>query len=707
MVEMKLVIAEKPSVGISIAGVIGANQKGQGYMEGNGFVVTWCYGHLVGLKEPEEKNWNLESLPILPTDQLVVKEDTKSQFKVIQKLMERRDVTSLVCATDAGREGEAIFRYVYMAAGCRKQFERLWISSMTDAAIKEGFRNLQPGHQYDRLFDAALARDKADSLVGINGTRLFSVLYGQYKPPLSVGRVQTPTLSMIVEREKEITNFVKQKLFKVQIDVQFYGEQKVLRALSDVISSESEAAALTDICSNAIASVVQVKEEVEFTSAPKLYDLTALQQDCNRIYGYSAQQTLDTVQALYEAKLCTYPRTDSKYLTDDMERQVLTLIDVVSKNMPFSLSEPEHDKEVKKCINNHKVSDHHAILPTAEVAKLDWNDLDEIKHNVLELICLRLLVATARKQSYKSTKIDLECKETLFHASGKVILDNGFQTYQDDWRSRKKSEGADTEIETEGETDEPEQLLPAVKKGESGVAVSQMKEFYTKPLPHFTEATILKAMETAGAKDVTEDVERKGLGTTATRAAVLENLIAKGYLVRNKKQLIPTERAFSLMDVIPEELKSPKMTAEMENELALVAQGRTSADVFLNNMTVYMTRIVNDTRNRKITPEENPFGSGDTSAEFGSCPNCGQKVRKGKFGLYCTGKCGMNIGTVFGKQLTDQQVTTLLSGKKIQYTSGGYVTTVYPQIVPNNYTDKNGRTVNGFQWKTEGRKKKK
>ncbi len=717
---MKLVIAEKPSVGRSIASIIGASKKEKkekGYMEGNGYIVTWCIGHLVGLKEPEGK-WELETLPFIPSNQLVVKKETKSQFSLIKKLMERSDVDGLVCATDAGREGEAIFRYVYIAAGCKKPFERLWISSMTDEAIQDGFQNLQPGHNYDKLFAAAIARDKADMLVGITGTRLFSLLYGQYKPPLSVGRVQTPTLYMLVKREQEIAGFVSQKSYKVQINVRFPGKTQTLSAVSATIQSESDAKTLEASCRNAQAKVVDVINEVKSTAAPKLYDLTSLQRDCNRYYGYTAQETLNTVQALYEAKLCTYPRTDSQYLTDDMELMVVSLIDIVTGAVQFltSETEKEHDKEVKKCVNNQKVTDHHAILPTAEIRKLDWSRLTPVQYNVLELICLRLLSATARRQIYESTKIILESSGTAFKTSGKVITDNGFKQYIDDWKMSKKDQDNQFAVTGTGESgdsdpEQEEKQLPAVKKGDIGQAASQLKECFSKPPQHYTEDTLLKAMEHAGTEDITEKVEREGLGSSATRAVILENLISKGYVervvVKNKKNklLMPTERAYKLMEVIPEELKSPRMTAEMENTLACVAQGKIAASVFLDEMIQYMTDIVEQNRSRKITPEENPFGV--EMIELGNCPNCGKPVRKGKFGAYCTGKCGMHVQKIYGHVLTDEQIMKLLTGNYVTFTSNGRKTIVYPSVVPNSYQTEDGETVSGFQWKTESKKRRK
>lgn len=690
---MKLVIAEKPAVGRSIASVIGASERKNGYIEGNGYVVTWCVGHMAKLEEDTEK-WEMDKLPIIPSGKIVIKEETKEQFQVVKKLMERSDITSLVCATDAGREGEAIFRYVYLAANCNKPFERLWISSMTDEAIAEGFENLQDGRNFDNLYQAAVARDKADSLVGLSGTRLFSLLYKQFNPPLSVGRVQTPTLSMVVKREQGIKNFVKEKYFKVHIVADVDGKQ--LEAVSDKITSSEEAQSLAANCNNSLAKVMSVEKENKKTAAPPLYDLTSLQRDCNRMFGYTAKETLDTVQELYESKLCTYPRTDSKFLSDDMEAEAENVIKAVFGSAPFVPS-VMFNPAIGKVLNSKKVTDHHAIIPTNEIEDLDWNSLSEKKFNVLGLISTRLLAATALPYTYLSTKVLLECGGTTFKAIGKVEGDEGYKVFE---KAFKNQRAVQKDEEAEGKEDEKEQ--PDVTEGEQLTVQSQISEHFTLPPKHYTEDTLLAAMETAGSDEVTEDIERKGLGTTATRATIIENLIQKGYCVRNKKQILPTERAEQLMLVVPEELKSPTMTAEMENTLALVSRGQASADTFLNDMISYITDIVEDNRNKKI--ENNPFGSQNSDYELGNCPNCNAVVKKGKYGAWCTNKCGMNVSKVYGKQLTDKQVTDLLNGKKITYTNGNYVNTVLSEIEPFSYT-KDGKEVKGFQWKTQSKKK--
>lgn len=587
---MKLVIAEKPSVAKSYADVLGASQKGNGYFEGNGFVVSWALGHLAGFEEPTG-NWKLDELPISFSGRIIPLEKSgKEQFDILQKLMNRSDVTSLVNGTDAGREGEAIFRYIYEAAGCKKPFERLWISSMTDEAIREGFDNLQDSKLYDNLYEAAKARDKADKIVGVNGTRLFTLLYKQggfYKTPaLSVGRVQTPTLSMIVDRENDIKNFVKKKFYKVHIMADIDG--KVLEAISRNIDTETEANTLAAKCGNNTATVTEVTEELKGLAAPRLYDLTSLQRECNRLFGYTAQETLDGAQKLYEAKLCTYPRTDSQYITDDMEADVKSLVLLV-KNEFSSLENIDPALEVAKCVNNKKVSDHHAIIPTKEFSMDRLKKLSDKEKNIIKLICMRLVSATQPKHTYKATKVVLSCENEEFRANGKVVVNNGFKDVEIAFKKFN-------DVDEDEDDKEDSKSLPVVNEGDIYHVKSKLTDHLTKPPKSYTEDTILSAMERAGTEDVTEDVERQGLGTTATRAAILENLIAKGYVVREKKKLLPTERGIKLISIVPDKLKSPKLTADMENTLSLVARGQASVSQFLAETEQYITDIINAIR---------------------------------------------------------------------------------------------------------------
>ena len=706
---MKLVIAEKPSVARSIANVIGAYNEQDGYLEGNGYYVTWCFGHIAGFEMPDSK-WTLEGLPLIFSTTIRPLPDTIAHFKKIKGLMERSDVTSLVEATDAGREGEAIFRYTYKAAGCTKPFERLWISSMTDDAIADGFKNLRPGNEYNNLFNAAMARDFADKIIGLNGTRLFSLVYKQFKPPLSVGRVQTPTLAMICQRENEIENFVSTKYYKCHLIKEIDG--KKLDAITKNIDNINEADAIVTRCNGKNATVTDVKVETKTKSAPKLYDLTTLQRECNRMFGYSAQTTLDTVQSLYEKKLCTYPRTDSSYLTDDMKESVRELITLVRYNVEF-LEDVEPDYEIDKCINNKKVTDHHAIIPTDQITSLDWNILTDVQNNVLSLICTRLLSATARKMTYETTTIKLLCEDVEFKATGNIIIDGGFKIIEDLFKKNKKIQEKKEKKRTKDgkeEESEDEKELPRVAKGEILQNCECKKsEHNTKPPAHYTEDSILLAMERAGTEDYEEEVERMGLGTTATRAQILENLIQKDYLRREKKKLLPTQRAFKLMDSIPDVLKSPKITSDMENILAEVAKGQTKGSVFLDKINTMMNNIIADYKTKEITVDDNSFSAEDSA--LGKCPNCGGLVINGKNGAYCKEKCGMRLNMIFGKKLTDTQVRKLLKGEEIMMKglkkkdgSGTYDMLFKPTgIEEMSYMNKAGEEVKGKQFVFERR----
>lgn len=704
---MKLVIAEKPSVAKSYAEILGASEKKNGYFQGNGYVVSWALGHLAGFEEPTG-NWKLDELPLSFSGRIVpLDKGGKEQYEVLEKLMNRYDVDGLVNGTDAGREGEAIFRYIYEAAGCTKPVQRLWISSMTDEAIRTGFDNLQDSRLYDNLYEAAKARDKADSIVGMNGTRLFTILYKQggfYKTPaLSVGRVQTPTLAMIVARESEIKNFKKQKYFKVHIMADVDG--KVLEAVSRNIDTEEEANSLAARCGNTTATVTEVTEETKGQAAPRLYDLTSLQRDCNRLFGYTAKETLDGVQNLYESKLCTYPRTDSQYITDDMESEVSELVQMVAKEYEY-LKGIDLALEVAKCVNNKKVSDHHAIIPTNQFKLDKLNNQSEKEKNIMNLICLRLVSATQPKHTYKATKVILTCENEEFKANGKVVVVNGFKEVETAYKVYASNKG--NKLDDSEEEKDDSKTLPVVTQGDNYHVKSKLTDHLTQPPKSFTEDTILLAMEKAGTEDMTDDVERQGLGTTATRAAILENLLAKGYIVREKKKLLPTERGIKLISIVPDKLKSPKLTADMENTLSLVAKGQASASQFLKEMEQYITDIINANKNLVIQDNENPFGppSVTSSTEvLGHCPNCNGEVKNGKFGAYCTKKCGMNLSKHFGKQLSVAQVKSLLAGKSVTYTSNGWKNTILSEVEECDYSSEDGKKH--YQWKSTGEKVKK
>ena len=552
---MKLVLAEKPSVAQSLAKVLGVTNRQDGYLEGNGYIVSWCVGHLVELAQPEAYDerygkWTYGDLPILPDDwKYEVSAGTRKQFGILKKLMARDDVVSLVCATDAGREGELIFRLVYHKAGCRKPFERLWISSMEDSAIREGFENLRSGTEYDALYEAALCRERADWIVGINATRLFSTLYGQ---TLNVGRVMTPTLAMAVMREAAIAAFKPEPFYTVQIGLDGF------TAASERFKKKSEAEAVSKDCSIAAVKKAERKEKSE--KPPALYDLTSLQRDANRVLGYTAQQTLDYTQNLYEKKLVTYPRTDSRYLTDDMAHNLPDLVNMAFHTFPAPGVDnvPVHAEQV---VDNKKVTDHHAIIPTRELQKCNLNELPKGELAILQLISTRLFVAVGDPHRYAETVIELDCGGTTFSAKGKTILHNG-------WKALARKS-----ISTK--SDEKEQALPSVSVGDEIAVIStEIKEGKTSPPKHYTEDTLLQSMETAGADEMPDEVERKGLGTPATRAGIIEKLVRIGFLERKgdkkTKHLIPTHKGTALVTVMPEQILSPSMTADWEEKLLLI-----------------------------------------------------------------------------------------------------------------------------------------
>lgn len=552
---MKLVIAEKPSVAMSLAAVLGATERKDGYLEGSGYLVSWCVGHLLELAQPEAykeqyAKWRYEDLPILPENwKYEVPKDKKTQLALLCRLMKDKRVDSVVCATDAGREGELIFRLVYEYAGCKKPMERLWISSMEDAAIREGFDHLHPGSDYDKLYDAAVCRAGADWLIGINATRLFSVLYGV---TLNVGRVMSPTLALLVQRESDIESFISKPFYVPEITCGGF------TASGEKMTERSEAEKIRMDCDHNSAFVRSVEKQVKTIQPPRLYDLTTLQRECNRIYGYTAQQTLDYVQSLYEKKLATYPRTDSQYLTKDMQATAASLILWLRDNMTFGkgyAGEPDIDRVT----DDSKVTDHHAIIPTVEIARTDLSELPSGERDVLTLLAVRLLCATTQVHRFEAVTAILDCQGYTFTAKGKTILQSGWKEVERIHRmSIRQSETEHKENEAVA--------LPVLQEGQTFEAVSaSLREGKTSPPKHYTEDTLLSAMETAGAEDMPEDAERKGLGTPATRAATLEKLVSAGFVQRKKKQLIPTEKGKNLIAVLPDNIKSPILTAEWES----------------------------------------------------------------------------------------------------------------------------------------------
>ena len=692
---MELVIAEKPSVAQSIAAVLGATQRKDGYLEGNEYLVSWCVGHLVELAQPESyeeawKKWSYESLPIIPQEwQHEVKSDTKAQYQILKKLMHDDRVDAVVCATDAGREGELIFRLTYNMAGCRKPMKRLWISSMEESAIRDGFHNLRPGSDYDNLYHSALCRQEADWLVGINGTRLFTVLYGG--KALKVGRVQTPTLAMLVDRESKIMNFKKEAYYMAHI------MENGLDAVSEHISDKTEAERIAGACENGQALVTSVVKEEKWVAPPKLYDLTTLQRDANRRFGFTAKQTLEYTQSLYEKKLVTYPRTDSQYLSDDMEGTAKNVIEAIFNSLLFEQN-IMFNPDIKRILNSKKVTDHHAIIPTMEIIKQDLKAIPESEMKILSLCANRLLCATGEKHIYNSTKAVITCNNTVFKVSGKEVWKNGWKEFEDFFKNSYKT--------AEDKSDaEEEKKLPELREGMM-IAVEQTKvsEHFTQPPKHYTEDSLLSAMERAGAEDMGDEVERKGLGTPATRADIIEKLVKDGFVKREKKQMIPTEDGMKLITILPDIVKSPKLTADWENELTLVSKGDVAAEQFMSEIETMVSDLVK-TYHSVSDEQKAMFGAGKRTQEvLGKCPKCGADVVKGKFGAYCTGKCGMNVGKALGVTLSDSQVKSLLQGKKIlvkglKGKKGSYDAYLIPESIEKFSYTKDGKEIKGFQYK--------
>ena len=623
---MKLVIAEKPSVAMSLAAVLGATERKDGYLEGSGYLVSWCVGHLLELAQPEAykeqyAKWRYEDLPILPENwKYEVPKDKKTQLALLCRLMKDKRVDSVVCATDAGREGELIFRLVYEYAGCNKPMERLWISSMEDAAIREGFDRLRPGSDYDKLYDAAVCRAEADWLIGINATRLFSVLYGV---TLNVGRVMSPTLALLVQRESDIESFISKPFYVPEITCGGF------TASGEKMTERSEAEKIRMDCDHNSAFVRSVEKQVKTIQPPRLYDLTTLQRECNRIYGYTAQQTLDYVQSLYEKKLATYPRTDSQYLTKDMQATAASLILWLRDNMPFGkgcAGEPDIDRVT----DDSKVTDHHAIIPTVEIARTDLSELPSGERDVLTLLAVRLLCATTQANRFEAVTAILDCQGHTFTAKGKTILQSGWKEVERIHRiSIRQSETEHRENE--------DAALPVLKEGQTFETVSaSLREGKTSPPKHYTEDTLLSAMETAGAEDMPDDAERKGLGTPATRAATLEKLVSAGFVQRKKKQLIPTEKGRNLIAVLPDNIKSPILTAEWESMLKQVEHGELSATSFMDQIADMSRTLVKE----HTAPEERfadlfPSSKGTVHEAVGVCPRCGTPVYEGKKGFFC------------------------------------------------------------------------
>lgn len=621
-----LVIAEKPSVAQSYAKNLSAYKREDGYLEGESCIVSWCLGHLAEYAQPEEydpkyEKWQFDDLPILPEVwKLKVSKDKKKQFEVIKTLMNRSDVEYLVNGCDAGREGELIFQRVYDLAGCRKPVKRLWISSMEDAAIQKGFQTMKSEEEYKNLCMAAVCRAQADWLIGMNGTRAYTT---RYFKRLVVGRVQTPTLAMLAERQERIEQFQKEAFYKVALT------DGKLTVVSEDIANEEAADLLAALCNGSTAVVTQMKKERKKSFPPKLYDLTSLQREANRYFGYTAKRTLDMLQELYEEKLVTYPRTDSQFVTEDMKDSVEELVGKMPVLLPF-VDYGQLGHGVKRVINNAKVSDHHAILPTKEAVEKGISDLPSDKKNLLMLICQQLVQATGEEYLYEQTDITVKCQEQDFKARGKIPVQMGFKEVEKAFKQlcvkAEPVEGKEKETSIPAGYEEGMRLFP-VK--------AEKTTHYTSPPKPFNEDTLLAAMETAGNKEFNSETEKKGLGTPATRASIIEKLVSSGYAQRKGKQILPSTEGKELVKVMPEYLKSAVMTAEWENQLLMMEKGQITDTQFMGEITSLVRKILEVCRE---IPEEERRRFQTAREVIGKCPVCGCDVFEGKQNFYCSNR---------------------------------------------------------------------
>jgi DNA topoisomerase-3 len=652
---------------MSIAKVLGARSRNDGYVEGNGWLVSWCVGHLVELApadayDPRYSKWAYDDLPIVPNPwQFQVLPDTRKQFNILRQLMCRDDVDTVVCATDAGREGELIFRLTYNLCQCTKPVKRLWISSMEESAIRKGFDNLADGRKYDNLYAAALCRAKADWLIGINGTRLFTTLYKG--KTLNVGRVLTPTLTLLAEREAAIEHFKKEKFYTVELDAQG------LRAASGKFNSKTDAEKLRSACLGKTAVVQSIAKKDKTERPPKLYDLTTLQREANRLFDYTAQQALDYLQSLYEKRLATYPRTDSRYLTEDMAEGLPALCSTVAGALPLMEGQPL-PVNAAQVVDSSKVTDHHAVIPTAEIASADLAALPTGERNILYLIAIRLLCAVGEPHIYAETAVTLECGGVSFAAKGRTMTAAGWKGLERAFLSTLKQKP---------KQEEPAPALPVLSEGQRlEGADALLKQGTTSPPARFTEDTLLSAMEHASAEDFAalESVERTGLGTPATRAATIEKLVKSGFVERKKKQLLPTEKGLALSWAMPDQLKSAKLTAEWEDRLGAVERGELAPEDFMAGITAMLTDLVRAYQNVAVSPS--PL-SDSGRAVIGKCPRCGKNVVEGKKSFYCEGyhdtpSCGFALWkndrffTGKRKELTKKIAASLLKNGRVAVT---------------------------------------
>lgn len=681
---MKLIVTEKPSVAKDIAGVLNIKQSRDGYMQGEEYIITWCVGHLIQLAYPEEydsryKAWNINDLPIFPKQfKYSVNESTKKQYEIVKSLMNRDDVDELICATDAGREGQLIFGYVYVNAGCTKPVKRLWISSMTDEAVAEGFNNLKDNKEYFPLYQSARARSEADWLVGINATRLFTVKYNRM---LTIGRVQTPTLSLIVARQKEIDNFVSQPFYEVAADCEMFTATWFNKNGTRIDELE-KAEAIAEKCRGKEGTVTKLNTKRATTERPLLYDLTELQRDGNKRYGYSAEQTLDAAQNLYEKyKLATYPRTDSRYLTKDMKPKLAVLLQNIKDGWKDS-EDAKYcvDKIIKQKINadkrvidDSKVTDHHAIIVTPNIRNVYNIKLPEREANILRLIVARFIAVLDRKQEYDQTDIELNIDKEKFKARGKKIVIPGWKEVEDIMLGKVKEESEDGEINinlTEGDKITPKEIKVLTKK--------------TSPPKPYTEATLLTAMETAGKQiedeKLREEMKSIGLGTPATRAGIIEKLISVGYIKRNKKNLIPTQNGIQLIEIVHDKLKKPDLTGEWESELGKIAKKESSSKDFIVDIKKYVAEIINE---GKISSTKNvsfeQTGKKSKKEIIGICPRCGREIFESKKSFFCAGyrnfpSCRFSLWkedkslSERGVTLTKEIAASLLKNKQAEVT---------------------------------------
>ncbi|MGJ0845231.1 DNA topoisomerase 3 [Tissierella praeacuta] len=655
---MRLVIAEKPSVAQSIGAVLGANSRKDGYMEGSGYIVTWCVGHLVGLAPADyydEKyvKWQYKDLPILPQNwKYVISKGKEKQMKIIEQLMKQREVKEIIAATDSGREGELIFRLVYEKLRCKKPIKRLWISSMEESAIAKGFENLRNGADYELLYQSALCRAKADWIVGINATRLFSVLYRQ---TLNVGRVMTPTLAMIVERQVNISEFKAEPFYIVELHCGDF----ILS--SERIKDKKIAETLCKSCNRQTIAIEKVEEKEKTEKPPNLYDLTTLQREANRQLGFTANQTLEYTQSLYEKKLVTYPRTDSRYLTEDMKDSIPALVNI---NAGIFLSQDTNlPINIEQVIDNSKVSDHHGIITTMGIENYDIHSLPFGEKEILKMVAIGLICAVGDNHHYAEAIITANCNETIFTVKGKTILEDGFKSVENLYLKNKKKQAKD----------DKDKVLPAISQGEVFTAKASIKEGKTSPPKHYTDDTLLSAME--NANNALEDMERKGIGTPATRAGILEKLIKTGFAERKgdkkAKHFIPTHKGISLITILPEIIQSPILTAEWEEKLKQIEQGGLSPDEFLQEINEMIESLVRTYE--IIKGADNLFSSNKEG--IGKCPRCGGNVVENRKGFCCGNKdCAFALWkenkffTMKKKTLTKEIAIKLLKEGRVKLT---------------------------------------